>query len=368
MGARFRSAGFTLVELLVVIAIIGVLAALLLPAVQYARESARRTQCANHLRQMGLAVHNYIDTYGMVPIHTLNLGTSMMLGSVSGPGGGGKFSAQAQLLPFLELQSVSDLINFTTQMNYPDDVTDSTVVNTTVSRMRIAVFICPSAGKENKYLSSANCSYVINAGWPRECTGIAGERGYVPGQSVPPYNGFASWTTGGDPSWNVGGPAAKDAHRNISDRDIFDGLSATVAFSERLIGDGFPYARPRSVANVEQFLLSGAKTLGELSAECLAPGSRSDPMQCTRYTGAAWIWGAYEGQMFYHHVNTPNQKSCYYQEGKKSGGSLFTASSDHPGGVHIAMADASVRFIGNNIDSEVWWAIGSIDDGRRVDF
>src|SRR5262245_20595869 len=118
-----RSRGFTLVELLVVIAIIGMLVALLLPAVQAAREAGRRTSCKNNLRQMALALQLHESTFTYLP-----------------PGSANGLSLHAHLLKFLELENVSDTVNFS--------VTYSDPSNATAKNTKVSTFLCPSDGGE----------------------------------------------------------------------------------------------------------------------------------------------------------------------------------------------------------------------------
>jgi len=124
-----RHYGFTLVELLVVIAIIGILIALLLPAVQAAREAARRTQCNNNLKQLGIALHNYHDSHGTFPPAHLETGTT-------GPTFRHHFGWLAYLLPYIEQENVYRLIDFRLKYSAPENRQDASV--------GIKTFICPS--------------------------------------------------------------------------------------------------------------------------------------------------------------------------------------------------------------------------------
>src|SRR3954451_2672849 len=120
--------GFTLIELLVVIAIIGVLIALLLPAVQAAREAARRSQCTNNLKQIGIALHNYHDGTGSLPWG-------------HGPFGWNDWSASVMLLPFIEQKQIYDAINFNANISGANPGANE---NRTIQLMRLNVLLCPS--------------------------------------------------------------------------------------------------------------------------------------------------------------------------------------------------------------------------------
>src|SRR5438445_9583574 len=114
--------GFTIIELLVVVAIIAILLALLLPAVQQARDAARRAHCKNNLKQIGLALHNYVDSYTVFPPSLC-----------TGPGNYGQWSAQARLLPFVDQANLQNLINFQAPYQGQPDV----------PRVRVALYLCP---------------------------------------------------------------------------------------------------------------------------------------------------------------------------------------------------------------------------------
>ena len=193
--ARPRMRGFTLIELLVVIAIISVLVALLLPAVQAAREAARRTQCRNNLRQIGLALHNYESTHSVFPPGTLGFPKV--------------FSAFAHMLPYVEQENLQNLVNFKDNplpfgLPAPDGAT-----NDAAAKSKIPFFLCPS------------------------------DRDAVSGNTYGAIN-YAACVGSGEV--DEGNPAVGDgviyAQSKTKFRDITDGTINTVAFSESILGNG----------------------------------------------------------------------------------------------------------------------------------
>ncbi len=194
--------GFTLIELLVVIAIIAILIALLLPAVQQAREAARRTQCKNNFKQLGIALHNYHDTYKMFPPNGV-AGTTENIG--------GRYnqawlawSGLTMLLPYIEQSTIYNQINF----DYRWDNNNGGTRNNTMARTRISAFVCPSdPGADARYTANMSpTSYCFSAG---------------PG---------SSWSMRGNP---IG---FATLFRGTKIRDIGDGTSNTIAMAETQIG------------------------------------------------------------------------------------------------------------------------------------
>jgi prepilin-type N-terminal cleavage/methylation domain-containing protein len=187
-----RPSGFTLVELLVVIAIIGILVGLLLPAVQAAREAARRMQCSNNLRQMVLATHNYMDAHRSIP-------PAVCMASV-----GGFWSAQARILPFLEQANLQNLIDF--RYNYSDLV--NAPKHASVTAMKIPTYICPSevnaVPRVTATLTHFPINYAIN---------------------------YGTWLVYNAPTRQTG-DGAFVVNAKLTDASFIDGLSNTVAFCE----------------------------------------------------------------------------------------------------------------------------------------
>ncbi|QDU38221.1 Type II secretion system protein G precursor [Maioricimonas rarisocia] len=328
MKTRNSRRGFTLIELLVVIAIIAILIALLLPAVQQAREAARRSQCKNNLKQLGLAIHNYHDTNGVFPQGQYR---------IQGGSGWWGHGIGVSLLPYVDQAPVFN------QWNFSYDYLENSVSNNLdLARTKIPVFLCPSdrdfAGAE------AGMNYVGSAGstvniWNDSTNGLISPRSRV---------GF---------------------------RDAIDGLSNTLLFSEILKGDntqgGVSDSDIVRLGSSPGFADPNFPTQGELDsagATCDAVDPTGEPAwsRC----GANWA-APYPYQSLFSAAATPNWKhrSCAW------GGSfgrcadrngIFVARSRHTGGVHAGMGDGSVRFISENLDLTTWQRLGARNDGQPV--
>jgi prepilin-type N-terminal cleavage/methylation domain-containing protein/prepilin-type processing-associated H-X9-DG protein len=305
---RACRAAFTLVELLVVIAIIGVLVALLLPAVQAAREAARRSSCSNNLRQLGLALHNHHDTLGNFPparnawplVH----------------------SALARLLPYVEQQNLRELVDFT--------IPPSNAANLTASQTPVKLFICPSDMGAGIVPGSAHAgtNYVVANG-----TGTIG------------YGLIAS----GDGLFT---------QIPLGFRDVTDGSSNTGAISESILGNGTT-STGTTPADAKREVLEVPGGNDPTPAACQgASGAWSGQR------GAKWIDGHY-GNTLYNHFYTPNPREWDCGNGSHNKG-LSTARSRHPGGVQLLLCDGSVRFVSNTIRLDAWRALATRDGGEVV--
>ncbi len=309
-----KSLGFTLIELLVVIAIIAVLIALLLPAVQQARESARRTQCSNNLKQIGLALHNYECAHHVFPPG--RIGFPMV------------FSAHAQLLPSMEESSLHDLLNFSVAPTFGVSLDD----NGTAARKAIATFLCPA--DRNTVVESifGPTHYVANVG-----SGVGDSSSIKTGDGVMYSGSFVRFG------------------------DVTDGLSHTVAFSEQTLGVG---GLPSSIANsVPKFWdreileLNGSTVTTELGCDWNASGSRWSGLR-----GEKWLNGHY-GDTLYNHFYGPN--SLHFDCGNTSHNFALTAArSLHPGGVNVLYCDGSVHFLQDNVDVSIWRALATRAGGE----
>jgi prepilin-type N-terminal cleavage/methylation domain-containing protein/prepilin-type processing-associated H-X9-DG protein len=361
---KTRRRGFTLIELLVVIAIIAVLIALLLPAVQAAREAARRSQCINNFKQIGIAMHNYHSAVNSLPWGHGDYTVSW-----------NDWSAHSQLLPYLELASLFNAINFCLLIKPASPTftagsppTFQCPQNSTVITTSIATFLCPS---DINRLNSpyGHCNYVASCGSIPNCfySNYPGSRnnpgGYTATASSGDFNGLFGYVT------NAG---------VIGFRDVTDGLSNTAAFSEDVKGVGAantnssdtvidPLVPTSTVA--DSGLTTGSAAVSNsyafyqvcITKNPLLPGAA---LYGNWAQGDYWHAGSITGGTRYNHVMPPNTWSCGY--GGTHDGGASTASSRHSGGVNVLIADGSVKFIKNSINVVTWEALGSRNGGEVI--
>jgi prepilin-type N-terminal cleavage/methylation domain-containing protein/prepilin-type processing-associated H-X9-DG protein len=355
MRSRIRS-GFTLIELLVVIAIIAVLIALLLPAVQAAREAARRSQCVNNLKQIGLGLHNYHQTSNSFPMggtmspRGVNYGLPYDDWAV--------WSAQAQMLPFLEQTPVFNAANFSFAAEGGGDLADK--INGTVYNANLALFLCPSDGMAGR--SCTNSYY--------GCYGTTTlQPDYYPGWTGQPGSTglFAVWISYGL-------------------RDCIDGTSNTIAYSEGLagngqnsngnyyIGNGQEAAGGNGADKVYDANSVQAAILGDLATCANVFNQKTNGGNVTGRRGWRWAEGV-PGFTLFNTIQTPNDTTYNVNACRMdcNGGCnldqsfSIRASSFHSGGVNALMADGSVRFFKNTINRNTWWALGTKANGEVID-
>jgi prepilin-type N-terminal cleavage/methylation domain-containing protein/prepilin-type processing-associated H-X9-DG protein len=313
-----RRPGFTLIELLVVIAIISVLIALLLPAEQAAREAARRAQCVNNLKQIGVALHNYHESRNALPAAEM-----VYLGQVQGT----SFSGLTQILPYLEQSVLFNALNF----SLPD--TDPS--NNTVLLTRVNSFICPSDPYNPSPTMGGQTSYVADMG-----SGIVWQSSmFAPNIGLPMPNGVF-----------YGNSATTFAA-------ITDGLSNTGFFSERLVGD----ASAGIITPISDvFYVPGAPlTPDDAMAQCQAVNIYDPANQTVTTEGIPWV----DGQHITLHVTPPNTRSCGFYSVLRA---VMPPSSNHPGGVNLLLGDGSVRFAKDSINLSTWRALGTRAGGEII--
>jgi prepilin-type N-terminal cleavage/methylation domain-containing protein/prepilin-type processing-associated H-X9-DG protein len=323
-----RQRGFTLIELLVVIAIIAVLIALLLPAVQAAREAARRSQCINNLKQLGLALQNYNDVVQSVP--------------TSSRGWWGQFP---MMLPYMEQTPLFNALNFSVNENINGRTIAGGSLNGTVHQTMLNVLNCPSDTDR--------------------LTNIQGHHNYA-GNCGSSSNAYYGATVYDGPFSNHRSGGAENSGRPSKFADIVDGLSNTVAFSERVKGLGGNNPGNRDLLTpaatfVAVNMNTGSAPAGTPAgdyAKCKAtPLNQAATLAPGDASGMFWTNGA-PCTNLYNHVMTPNTWSCATSN-TWNDWSAATASSRHSGGVNCAMLDGSVKFIKNSVAPATWWALGT---------
>lgn len=304
--------GLTLVELLVVMAVIGLLIALLLPAVQASREAALRTRCANNLRQIGLAIHHHAEAIGAFPAG---------VGPMPGP------SYLVQILPYMEQRPLYDALNFA-----EDDLL--TNANLTVLHQTPGIFLCPSdVGRTVQTEHAIN--YAANAG-----------------RSVARGEGMF-----------IGRP--------LRASEISDGLSQTVGVAEWVSGPGLihpdllpgRFDRLRSKHRLRQVYSDRPEDFDAFTRACEAIGpSDIDPHVLSASKGQFWVKGGLSITQ-YNHVLRPNRPSCSARENMNA----ISASSLHDGAAHVLTMDGGVHLVKDSIDPRVWLAVGTRSGGETVD-
>jgi prepilin-type N-terminal cleavage/methylation domain-containing protein/prepilin-type processing-associated H-X9-DG protein len=379
-----RKRGFTLIELLVVIAIIAVLISLLLPAVQQAREAARRAQCKNNLKQIGLAVMNYESAFNSFPMGSNvpwcgyggDNNTSALDASTAVIPGNGQFGPNwaVAILPFIEQQPLYDSANL---QSYPGVFVDPAIVqsgsgqapagvNFTSWRLglvgrSIPVYLCPSDANNVTRFSNPNVPGDVDGTWARGNYGVtAGYEDYDHMNRGATYKSRASRTEAG----LVSSPVFACCY-GAKVKDVSDGMSQTMMLAELRAGYvsndprgvwalGFPGA---SIVNAgrSSYNPSPNNQLGGLGFATCANIDGGDELQ---FSCATEYLGGY---------CTP--LAAAQGMGCNGGGTLMTSAmsrSLHPGGVNVAMCDGSVQFISNFIDERNWCRLESKGDREPI--
>jgi prepilin-type N-terminal cleavage/methylation domain-containing protein/prepilin-type processing-associated H-X9-DG protein len=373
-----RRRAFTLIELLVVIAIIAVLIALLLPAVQAAREAARRAQCTNNLKQITLAIHNYIDVNNVTPLHEYRYASEG--GSTNGVAG--THSWYCGIAPFLEQMTMYNSINFTYTLEwvYSGIIKGPNPVDLTVNKASIATLLCPSDGIVNtcsgyaQYINyqPGNFNYVANTGHPRNVL-LPGDP--PNGSSLPPLTGIISMSRMYLPQWWCI-TAAQNANTNVTVTlaSITDGTSNTAAISESLVNDGTGNSPdPRRNLFYTPSGLIDAQNNPSVPALAVVQDGLANPVPYQPWSffkGLTWAYTDAWERHVYAHLFPPNTKpiNTYHDDTFRcqEGDSGMCPTSNHPGGVNVSFMDGSVHFIKNSIGLQPWWFLGTRGRGEIV--
>jgi prepilin-type N-terminal cleavage/methylation domain-containing protein len=328
--------GFTLVEVLVVVALLGVLVGILLPSLQAARETVRRTTCTNHLRQIGLAAANYQSARGRFPV---GAESREWAANRNLPHQFFRWSVLAHLSPFFEEAHLFNDLDLTVPL-YIQAIGESIAPQNRAAVARtVPLFLCPS------------------------------DRGRPVSEIFGPTN-YAACTGSG---FGGGTPFETDglycANSRTQPRDITDGLSKTIAFSESILGEG-PVATTNGTGIDAATGYAFTFTTPLTEAACGSPARYN----FTDLRGFSWANGEYRTTL-YNHARQPNaatldclasvvntvdkarQYACY---------GWRTARSRHLGGVNVTMADSAVRFVEDTVDADVWRAMSTRAGGEAV--
>jgi len=348
MSRNKQHRGFTLIELLVVIAIIAVLISLLLPAVQSAREAARRAQCVNNLKQIGLANHNFESTnnhfppgYGMYPT-----------------GGGGRANANAMILSFMESANLYGAFNLSVNIN----LTGPTSPNDTAQTQIVAAFNCPSDPSISKLMAGTSSLGYSN---------YFGSVGATASNEIGTAYAFQEPVAQRAGVFNVvldrnGTSATNTNYGKVTSpctiASITDGTSNTALYAEVI--------RSISVANTAAEIPIES-LLNVYIVTSLQGGMDAPPAACLTFPGTRI---RYRGQQYYrnlpqtsyyNHTTPPNYKK--WDCGDTSYvASHIAARSYHPGGVNVVFCDGSVKFIKDAVNINTWRALGSKGGGEVI--
>lgn len=302
---------YTVVEIIVSISIVAVLLAILIPAIQDARSSARRVECASKLRQVGLAVMQYHESFGRFP-----------------PGSNRGYSLFTAILPYLDAAANMRSINF--DKNPRDEA------NAVASGMKLPVLSCPADPLVNSVGTFGMTSYQGNIG-----SGL-----HVSGKPNGVFQNIKYGTL---------------SSGTLDLRSVTDGSSNTIALSEALVGGGTNQAL-RKIFQTERGYLHSSDSQALIDA-CNSFRTKTQSPGDRWAKGGKWLRGDH-GYSLYNHSSVPNHESCTNEGDVFTG--VYTASSTHAAGVNSAYCDGSVRFVAEAIDLTVWRSAGTRSGGETT--
>ena len=359
-----NQSAFTLVELLVVIAIIGILIGLLLPAVQSAREAARRMQCSNNMKQWGLALHNHHEVFNYLPSHRNQDGSA---GANSD-----RFGVNFHLLQFLEQTALRDAIRNDALITAPwvptvgvAGTTEAHRVAQEIRTTRVPTLLCPSDG-EAREIAMLGGAHNHRCARTNIVISLADGIAHIDTPNASPNN--VTWT-GSGVNWTGTLTANTVGRGNLTGRLLFyffkrssfdsvtDGLSNTIVISETVTGDWDKQTIKGSVAVYQDF---DENNYIAYPSRCMALRdgnsyrgmgvSGSGVTSLTHPRGGNWLEGTTLATAF-HTIIPPNGPSCFKYQQEMAQVAILAPTSNHSGGVNVGVLDGSVRFVSDNVDT-----------------
>ena len=361
MKKRLQKTGFTLVELLVVIAIIGILIALLLPAVQAAREAARRMECTNNLKQFGLGLHNFLSTFDQFPAAHPGAVSPKYQNNPYATPFHFSWSVHAQLTPYLEQIAISQRVDVNEPVLAINSPADDAAANWNdtfpgnlgnVFRVPVPMFMCPSDIRQSNIWVTVYGETVLGPTNYKVCMG----------SGAMSTNPSVSRTLG--PAHHTDGPFMVRNRQNSG--SINDGLSNTIFMSESILGMNSA-GLTKVTANPKYHYFSNTPGLVPETGH-----QESPPLDGTIWPrGYCWN-GGYFRSTLYNHYFTPNTKLFDVHANDPSNDlqscGIYAARSFHTGGVNALRGDGSVTLYSDTIAENIWRALSTRNGGEAVGY